>query len=125
MAPFGPAAGLAPAMLISTPEHQDVVQKQQLMLLMKTYGLPSSRSVAQLPRGSGSFLTRAPFGTGRCVKLLFSSFGRTPHPKTKATRLRPACGMWLLLMLLLTVPAVAQAQFTFVTNNGAITKIGR
>ena len=39
-----------------------------------------------------------------------------------ATRLSTACAVRLLpLLLLLALPAALQAQFTFTTNNGAIT----
>jgi hypothetical protein len=45
--------------------------------------------------------------------------------KTVAGGLSTPCATWLLpLLLLLTLPGVAHAQFTFTTNNGAITIIG-
>jgi hypothetical protein len=53
--------------------------------------------------------------SGRC------SFARTPCSRRPSTRLRTACATWLLPLLLLTPPAALQAQFQFVTNNGAIT----
>ena len=40
--------------------------------------------------------------------------------KLVAGRLSTTCGMRLPLLLLLTLPAVVQAQFTFTTNNGTI-----
>src|ERR1035437_10256556 len=50
---------------------------------------------------------------------------RTTTPKTLATRLRTVCATRLLpLLLLLMLPAVVQAQFTFTTNNGAISITG-
>ena len=50
-------------------------------------------------------------------------FATTACPKTLAGRLRTACATRLLpLLLLLTLPAVLHAQdFTYTTNNGAIT----
>jgi hypothetical protein len=46
----------------------------------------------------------------------------TACPKTTATRLRTACATRLLpLLLVLALPAVVRAQFTFTTNNGTIT----
>src|ERR1017187_2208023 len=93
---------------------------------MKTGGLPSARSPAQLPGVSQSLLTRAPSGTGWCVKRRFSNFARTPRPKTMVTRLTSACAMWLLpLLLLLTLPAAGQSQnLTYTTTNGRITITG-
>jgi hypothetical protein len=45
--------------------------------------------------------------------------------KTVASRLRPACvARHLPLLLLLALPAVVQAQFTYTTNDGAITITG-
>jgi hypothetical protein len=50
------------------------------------------------------------------------SVAKTANPNTLAARLKSACATKsLLLLLLLTLPAVVQAQFTFMTNNGAIT----
>ena len=47
------------------------------------------------------------------------------HSKTVAWRLRSACATGLLpLLLLLALPAVMQAQFTYTTNNGGITITG-
>jgi len=49
---------------------------------------------------------------------------RTTCPKTPAWRLGTACASRLLpLLLLLALTAAVQAQFTFTTNNGAITII--
>jgi hypothetical protein len=51
-----------------------------------------------------------------------SSIPKTAYPNTMALCLRTACAARLLpLLLLLSLPAVVQAQFTFTTNNGAIT----
>jgi len=51
-----------------------------------------------------------------------SCFVTTTRPNTMASRFRAACAARLLpLLLLLALPAVVQAQFTYVTNNGAIT----
>ena len=93
------------------------------MLIMKTNVIPSSRSAAPLPLDRQSSLARAPSSKGRRVKRLFSSFVRTTCPKTMARGLRTACATWLL-PLLLTLPAVVQAQFTYTTNNGTITITG-
>ncbi|MGA2863586.1 MAG: leucine-rich repeat domain-containing protein [Verrucomicrobiota bacterium] len=50
---------------------------------------------------------------------------RITCPKTMAGRLGTACATKLLpLLLLLTLPAVAQAQFSYTVNNGAITITG-
>jgi hypothetical protein len=49
---------------------------------------------------------------------------RTPCPQTIATRLRTVCAKGLPLLLLLALPAAAQAQFTYSNNNGAITITG-
>jgi len=54
-----------------------------------------------------------------------TSIARTTCPKTVAGRLRTACATRLLaLLLLLTLPAVVQAQFNYTTNNGTITITG-
>ena len=54
-----------------------------------------------------------------------SSIAKTTKPNTVAGSLRTACAARLLpLLLLLALPAVVQAQFTFTTNNGAITITG-
>ena len=53
-----------------------------------------------------------------------TSLARTTCPKTIAERLRAACTMGLLPLLLCALPPAVQAQFTFVTNNGAITITG-
>ena len=47
------------------------------------------------------------------------SFAGTTCPKRMAGHLRTACATWLLLLL--TLPAVVQAQFQYTTNNGTIT----
>ncbi len=53
------------------------------------------------------------------------SIPKTACPNTVAWCLRTACVARLLpLLLLLSLPAVVQAQFTFTTNNGAITITG-
>ena len=49
---------------------------------------------------------------------------RTPCSRPLPARLRTACATWLLPLLLLTPPAALEAQFQFVTNNGAITITG-
>ncbi len=50
---------------------------------------------------------------------------RTTCPKTMAGRLRKPCATRLLaLLFLLTLPGVLEAQFTYTTNNGAITITG-
>ena len=50
---------------------------------------------------------------------------RTSNPNTLTGRLRTACAARLLpLLLVLMLPAVVQAQFTFTTNNGTITITG-
>jgi hypothetical protein len=79
------------------------------------------RSLAQLPGASQSLLARAPSRTGRNAKGPFLGFARTPRPKTMATHLRISWAAWLMPLLLLTLPVGVQAQFTFTTNNGAIT----
>ena len=48
------------------------------------------------------------------------SIATSLSPQTLAERLTSACARRLLL-LLLTLPAVVQAQFTYTTNNGQIT----
>ena len=48
-------------------------------------------------------------------------FARTTNPKPLAGRLRTACATRLLPLLLLTLPAAVQAQYTYTTNNGTIT----
>ncbi len=53
-----------------------------------------------------------------------TSLVRTPCPKTLAGRLRIACATGLLPLLLLSLPAAVQAQFTYTTNNGAISITG-
>src|ERR1035441_6326031 len=53
-----------------------------------------------------------------------TSIARTICPKTMTRRSQTACIAWLPLLLLLTVPAVVQAQFSITTNNGAITITG-
>jgi len=51
-----------------------------------------------------------------------NSISKTTCPKTRAGGLRTACVVRLLsLLLLLALPAVVQAQFNFITNNGTIT----
>jgi hypothetical protein len=52
-----------------------------------------------------------------------NSFVTTSCPNTVAPRLRTASAARLLL-LLLTLPAVVNAQFTYTTNNGVITITG-
>ena len=50
---------------------------------------------------------------------------RTINPNTVAGRFRTACAARLLaLLLLLALPAVGQAQFNIITNNGTITITG-
>jgi len=51
------------------------------------------------------------------------SVAKTANPNTLAARLKSACATKSLLpaLLLFVLPAVVQAQFTFTTNNGAIT----
>jgi pimeloyl-ACP methyl ester carboxylesterase len=54
-----------------------------------------------------------------------TSLARTTCPKTMAGRLRTAYAARLLpLLLLLTLPAAVQAQYTYTTNNGTITITG-
>src|ERR1035441_6295886 len=54
-----------------------------------------------------------------------TALARTTSPRTMATRLRTACATGLLpLLLLLTLPAAVKAQFTYMTNNSAITITG-
>ena len=48
------------------------------------------------------------------------SIATSLSPQTLAERLTSACARRLLL-LLLTLPAVVQAQFTYTTNNGQMT----
>ncbi len=50
-----------------------------------------------------------------------NSFSAPIWPNTVAGRLRTACAVTLLPLLLLTLPAVVQAQFNYTTNNGTIT----
>jgi len=50
------------------------------------------------------------------------SIAKTANPSAITARLRTARAARLLLLL--TLPAVVQAQFTFTTNNGAITITG-
>ena len=52
------------------------------------------------------------------------SLARRPSQKTLAGRLRTTCATRLLLLVLLTLPAVVQAQFTYTINNGTITITG-
>src|SRR5258706_5243880 len=53
---------------------------------------------------------------------------RRPHlhraVPEKQLPVRTTCATRLLLLLLLTLPAVVQAQFNYTTNNGAITITG-
>jgi hypothetical protein len=54
-----------------------------------------------------------------------SSIARTVNPNTRASHFRAVCAARLLsLLLLLTLPAVVQAQFNYTTNNSAITITG-
>jgi len=53
-----------------------------------------------------------------------SSFAKIANPNTVAVRLRTGCVARLVVLLLLALPAAAQAQFTYTTNNGAITITG-
>ena len=53
-----------------------------------------------------------------------SSLAKTANPSTAADVSRTACATWLMMLLLLTLPAAVQAQFNFTTNNGAITITG-
>jgi hypothetical protein len=54
-----------------------------------------------------------------------TSFATPTCPNTVAWRLRTACAARLLPLLLLTLPAAVQAQdYTYTTNNGAITITG-
>jgi len=46
---------------------------------------------------------------------------RITHPKTLAGRLRTGCTTSLLPLLLLALPTVVQAQFTYSTTNGTLT----
>jgi hypothetical protein len=46
-----------------------------------------------------------------------TAFARTTKPNPPAGCLRTVCAARLLSLLLLTLPAVVQAQFTFTTNN--------
>ena len=51
-----------------------------------------------------------------------NSFSTTTHPKTLAGRFRTTCAASLLpLVLLLALPAVAQATFNYTVHNGTIT----
>ena len=53
------------------------------------------------------------------------SLARTACPKAVAMRLRTPCAPRLLrLLVLLALPAAAEAQFTYTTHNGAITITG-
>jgi hypothetical protein len=53
------------------------------------------------------------------------AFATTTCPNTLASRLRTVCAARLLpLLLLFTLPAVVQAQFTYTTNDGTITITG-
>jgi BspA type Leucine rich repeat region (6 copies) len=52
------------------------------------------------------------------------SIARTPCSRRLLACLRTDCATWLLPLLLLTPPAALQAQFTYFTNNGAITITG-
>ena len=49
---------------------------------------------------------------------------KQPARSGTAGLLRTACAMRLLLLLLLTLPAVGKAQFNYTTDNGAITITG-
>jgi hypothetical protein len=53
-----------------------------------------------------------------------TSFATPSCPNTVAWRLRTACATRLLPLLLLTLPAAVQAQYTYTTNNGTITITG-
>jgi hypothetical protein len=53
-----------------------------------------------------------------------SSLARTSCPNTLAGRLKTICATSLSLLLLLTLPAVMQAQFNYMTTNGTITITG-
>jgi len=54
-----------------------------------------------------------------------TSFATPTNPNTVAGRLRTACATRLLpLLLLLALPGVVQAQYTYTTNNGTITITG-
>src|ERR1035441_9194164 len=48
----------------------------------------------------------------------------TAFPNTLAARLRTACATKLLPLMLLTLPAVMQAQFNYSVNSGTITITG-
>ena len=48
-----------------------------------------------------------------------TSIAKTANPNTVAGRFRTACAARLLLLLLLALPAIVQAQFNYTTNNGA------
>ena len=90
---------------------------------METNVILSSRLAAlRLPLERQSSPARAPSSKERRVNRHFAGFAGTPCLKTMATRLRIAWAKRLLpLLLALTLPAAVQAQFTFTTNNGAIT----
>src|ERR1035441_5054107 len=103
----------------STLEHQIVVQKQQVILSVKTNAFSSMLSLALLPGDSQCFVTCAPSKTRRCAKRPVFRFARRPRPKMMATHLRIAWAAGLMPLLLLTLPVVVQAQFNFTTNNGA------
>ena len=53
-----------------------------------------------------------------------TSLARTPCLRPLPTGLRTSYATWLLPLLLLTPPSALQAQFTYTTNNGAITITG-
>jgi hypothetical protein len=56
-----------------------------------------------------------------CAAIRETSLARIICLKTIDGHLKTACATRLLALLLLALPAVVQAQFTFTTNNGAIT----
>jgi hypothetical protein len=54
-----------------------------------------------------------------------TSLARTTCPKALAWSLKTACAARLLpLVLMLALPALVQAQFNYMTNNGTITITG-
>src|ERR1035441_7642857 len=53
-----------------------------------------------------------------------TSLAKSSFAKTMASRLSTACTTRLVPLLLLTLPAAVQAQFTCTTNNGTITIAG-
>ena len=59
-----------------------------------------------------------------CAAIRETSLARIICLKTIDGHLKSACATRLLALLLLALPAVVQAQFTFTTNNGAITITG-